>query len=177
MTESIEHYKPIAEKSYNQSGSLYSSSVSGGIFYVGDDEYIVDIKEGEPVIYDYETKKRVNNREVIASIKAQIEQDREVVHARNKVAEILSDKGPVLAEILRWHIEYKGGKVSKPVKKEGIDFYSVGHNASHSFYAGVKDGKAYKMSVCYDYDHETGKDLSEEHICEVTGDWGYMGHY
>lgn len=181
MSKTFEHYKSVAEKEYNQMGSTYSSSVSGDVFQVGEDSYedryVVDTRSGRPVVFHDKTGEIVERREIIAAIKAQIEEDKKIKHARGKVAKILSDNDPTLAEILRWHLEYTGGKIKNPIQKEGVDFYQVGRNASHSFYAGVKDNNAYKMSVCYDYDHETGKDLSEEHIREVTGDWGYMGHY
>jgi hypothetical protein len=177
MAETIEHYKSVAEKEYNQRGSTYSSSVSGDVFQVGEQRYVLDMSSHYPAVFNCDTGESVKDTAIISSVVIQMETDKQTAYARNKVAKILSDKDPVLAEILRWHLEYTGGKVREPVKRDGIDFYSVGHNASHSFYAGAKNGKAYKMSAFYDYDPETGKDLSEEHICEVAGDWGYMGHY
>lgn len=57
-----------------------------------------------------------------------------------------------------------------PYLHEGIEFYSVGANASHSFYLGVKDGKLYKRSLCYDwYKDENGEiqEYVEDKVFEV----------
>lgn len=172
-----EDYKSISERSYNQSGYIGSDKFSGVLFYIDDHEYAADTAGGELVVYDCETRDLVKDEKIVASIKTKLEEDQHISHARGEVAVILSDNNPVLAEILRMHLEYSNGKIGHPFTKDGIDFYEVGHNATHHFYLGIKDGKVYKLSTYYDYDPETHEHISEEHVREVSGDLGYIGHY
>lgn len=69
---------------------------------------------------------------------------------------IADPKDTILQRILNAAYRYdtivrRRGKMTlelpPPTIKEGISFYIVGHNASHEFYLGMKDGKIYRMSI------------------------------
>jgi hypothetical protein len=192
MEQSIEHYKQIAEKRYNKKGSISGDPVSGDIFQVRGQRYILNFdNRGYPVVSSHDTGETVEDTTIVSSVVVQMEKDRQIAYARRKVADTLSENNPILAEILEMHIEYNVGRFGRLLKKDGIDFYAVGHNASHYFYAGTKDGKKYVFSMspnlceCDENDQlildEKGNLIiteAEEHIREVTGDdWGYIGHY
>lgn len=180
MTEPIEDYKQMAEKSYNHSGYVSADNFVGPFFYpegMEGKEYVLNLRNKSFSVFDSKTEELVSDKEIISIIISKFEEDQKIACARDKVSEMLSGNNPVLAEILRMHLEYNNGRMRHPLTKDGIDFYEVGHNATHHFYLGIKDGKAYKLSTYYDYDPETHEDISEEHIREVTGDWGYIGHY
>ena len=111
---------------------------------------------------------------------------------RGKISETLSHGDPLLRRIMRIHLEYNGGHVNaRPMIKDGITFYSVGHNASHYFYLGVKDGQMYRCSIdgwygSIDYERaleageldEEGVNSDGSTITEIDpDDFGYIGHF
>ena len=58
-----------------------------------------------------------------------------------------------------------------PQLHDGIYFYSCGSNASHNFSLGVKDGKLWKRSQCYDlWIDENGeeREVIEDKVYEVV---------
>ena len=117
---------------------------------------------------------------IVQAVLEQSEQDRNIAAAREKVALTLSANNPLLAEVLRMHLEYNGGSVNpEPYEEEGIKFYSVGHNASHYFFLGVKDGKMYKRVLGEEgWDKETDEPIFKSHIYEVNPNQiGYIGHF
>ena len=72
------------------------------------------------------------------------------------MADQKSNGDPVLAEVLLMHLHYNWGKGSNPRKVRineayvvnGVQFWCVGHNASHEFYAGTDgSGKRFRYSV------------------------------
>jgi hypothetical protein len=188
MTESVEHYKPIAEKRYNRKAILMND---GDVFVVNGKEYFVR-KNINNVFYGLfygDMDVPVNDQHIISIIHKQIEQDENIKLARTKIADVISNNDRVLAEVLRMHLKYTRGKIENPIRRKNIDFYQVGHNASHNFYAGTKCGKRFALSMlpeAYEYDfdelvkneNEDSRTLeAQEYIYEVEeGDWGYMGH-
>ena len=54
-------------------------------------------------------------------------------------------------------------------EESGIYFYSCGSNASHHFSLGVKDGKLWSRSQCYDWwvDADGIHEIDEDNIREV----------
>ena len=113
-----------------------------------------------------------------------------------EAAKYTKDKN--LEKVIVAHMAYesKGGmrKIYEPHSSEhdGIDFYRVGHNASHEFYMGYKDGKFYAGSFGDSYvGPREGCDCDSLTICEDEGhiiwefshrevpehNWGYLGHY
>jgi hypothetical protein len=94
-------------------------------------------------------------------------------------AELAKDDA-ILAEVLMWHMRHSGvAEPDKPHEVDGIPFYCVGHNASHEFYAGTKDGKRYRYSVgesCEVEEFDLPK-IDRSPVTEVP-DWGgYYGHF
>ena len=187
MSESIEHYKQTAEKSYNRSGNVWAENFEGPFFCIEGREYVLNERDGSSLVFDSETEELVSDEKIISAIKAKCEEDWEISCARGKVAEIFSNQNPILARILRIHLEYEGAMAAghfkknfkcEPYQKDGIDFYEVGHNATHHFYLGIKDGKVYKRSSYYDYNPETHEHIDEERVYEVPADdLGYIGHF
>jgi hypothetical protein len=80
--------------------------------------------------------------------------------------------------VLGMHRRYNGGRVSEPDMRDGVAFYSVGHNSTHGFSVGVKDGRRYVMASYYDYDAETERTIEEISVREVA-EWSdaYLGHF
>lgn len=71
---------------------------------------------------------------------------------------------------------------SKPCLHEetGIMFYPCGENASHHFSLGVKDGKLWKRSQCYDlWIDENGeeREIIEDKVYEVDPSKVYLGSH
>lgn len=72
--------------------------------------------------------------------------------------------------IIEWNKRYNGdGKADEPLIHDGIEFWRVGHNASHEFYAGIKGEKMYRYSF--------GEDDEEPYVTEITDLSGYWGHF
>jgi hypothetical protein len=109
---------------------------------------------------------------------------------------------PLLRQVYEAHLIYSyiGRPRTERIKvdahpsvHDGVEFFMVGHNASHQFYLGTKDGKLYHGACGEDsgplcYDRETGK--SDPDCLECYGDgwsvqWshhetddpGYIGHF
>ena len=74
-------------------------------------------------------------------------------------------------QIRQMHLNYTGGVEQSPTLVEGIEFYSVGHNASHNFYIGYKDGQKWRLSYCLADDEDA------QHLTKVDHFDGYYGHY
>jgi hypothetical protein len=92
---------------------------------------------------------------------------------RGQFKELLEEE-PLYLEILDLHLCYRNEVSESPILRDGIRFYSVGHNASHEFYTGAKGGKRFKLACGPSGESEE----CIESIHEVqTGDWGYIGHY
>lgn len=102
----------------------------------------------------------------------------------SNATETRNPEDPIVQEIRQWNREFRGGHQDKPVFKDGIPFWWVGWNASHSFYAGTKGGKRYQYSVGeaappdddWDGDRD-GPPEQEECIEEVADFNGYYGHF
>ena len=71
----------------------------------------------------------------------------------------------------------------RPFARDGIDLYAVGHNASHHFYLGVKDGVLHSYAIGEDDDPwiwEQGELKSNPKAPKPTPRefWpGYYGHF
>lgn len=104
-------------------------------------------------------------------------------------AERLTDD-PLLRKVFQFHLFYSYGHTkaasspkpyepsSHPFEKDGIKFFVVGHNASHQFYLGVKDGVLYRGSYdcdCDNYDEpDSGFAYSAVESNSLRGE--YLGH-
>lgn len=96
-----------------------------------------------------------------------------------KIAEKMADGDSVLAEIILAAMRYARSEKPHTTEHEGIVFYCMGHNASHEFYVGRKDGETWKY-VCgesLELD-EQGYPGFEQHVYKCTHPGlGYCGHY
>jgi len=97
--------------------------------------------------------------------------------------------------ICDWNRQYNGGAdTDEPRIRDDIEFWRVGHNASHEFYAGVRaDGRVFTYSVGEEYADEPSEEFDspvydQEEIIEWSGvisspireieDFrGYFGHF
>lgn len=171
-----------AARPYCSSGSIwYSDDVSGNTYYVNREEYVV---AGNGSVYkkeDYEHEVEVTDPAILLSIKAQIKEDGEIQAAREALATKESHGDSTALMILSWHMEFNSGVIdSEPLEKNGIKFYQVGRNASHSFYLGIKDGKMYKYATDGGYWNEETDEYTpdDSEAYEVDpNNVGYMGHF
>ena len=101
-------------------------------------------------------------------------------------AKIYADGDSILERILVQHFAYSQAHTKeitdlKPsgYEKDGVTFYRLGHNASHEFYLGTKDGKIFKLSFGEgEWNEETETTSYDENITECTMETvGYMGHF
>ena len=97
---------------------------------------------------------------------------------RRKVAERIADGNSMLATIIEIHLQYIRGLTPRSVHKQGIDFYILGHNASHEFHIGVKDGEIWRYVIgesneldSFGYPKVTSK------IYQGKNGLGYFGHF
>lgn len=103
------------------------------------------------------------------------EDDRRIVEEWLSYARTRANGDTALAEVIFIHLQYQNGALVEPAVYEGVDFWDVGQNASHSFAAGCKDGKRFVRS--FTYDEERDEDVS--HITQIPDGqgWGYLGHF
>lgn len=83
----------------------------------------------------------------------------------------------LLASVLELHLEYIQSLEPRQQHEEGVDFYVVGHNASHVFHMGVKDGEIWKyvFGESDEFDDE-GFPKHESKVYKSDG-FGYCGHF
>lgn len=169
-----------------------------GTFYrVGETKYLRIVCRDGSVIFDENNFVPVTDKIIIAEVERQAAEDAEIDRERDQSCLEQAKGDPILADLMRWNMEYTGGPLHEWMKIDGIVFYSVGHNASHTFYAGTKDGKKYALAldenestdengniIQLSYYDDEGK--YQNHIPPInTGrkayrevaEWGYMGHY
>ncbi|MDO8425087.1 MAG: hypothetical protein Q7T01_01050 [bacterium] len=66
---------------------------------------------------------------------------------RDALARETAGGNAVLEQVIRLHLEFRGGVLDEPHIADGVPFYTVGRNASHSFALGVgSDGQRYVAS-------------------------------
>jgi len=204
LKESSSEYQSFEEgsaQSYNHCARTYRLTEEGYenyiIYRLDGQEYQMN-QDGKVFIEDFDEETgrcrlvKIKDKAIVSRIRKMAEDDQAVSGARNRFSEVLSQGDPLLQKVMRIHLEYRRGHAdSEPMEKEGIKFYSVGHNASHFFYLGVKDGKMYYCSIdgwygsCDYYDALDAGELDEEDIGndgssvhEVDPDnLGYIGHF
>ena len=84
-----------------------------------------------------------------------------------------------LATIIQFAKDFNGGRTPLPYPRMGIDFYMVGHNASHQFSLGLDtDGQVWKMACGEGPDDQDGVPTLDITLHRVTtDDLGYIGHW
>jgi hypothetical protein len=120
----------------------------------------------------------IEDEQTISKIHAMRAEDRQIAEARRAHAIALAEtryNGDERAvQAMGCAVAYDPQDQS-PWVREGIDFYEVGHNSTHSFYMGLRkndDGTISTFSASY-YSEE--KDSFEWR--EVTEFRGYYGHH
>lgn len=171
--------KDKAAHHYNCAGSMWSENLSGDLYRLNHEEYVVS---GNGSVYQKEDMETVvTDPVVLLSIKAQIEEDIKIRAARDALATREAQGDPKLLLVLMWHLEFNGGRITlEPLEKDGIKFYQVGRNASHQFCLGVQDGKMYKYATDGGYwNEETGEYVPDDsEVYEVeSNNVGYVGHF
>ncbi|MBN2096741.1 hypothetical protein JW752_05120 [Candidatus Peregrinibacteria bacterium] len=168
-------------------------NLEGDVCRLGNKQYLITERDE---VYDFVTGREITDPNIIAQVfdtdnqiarqqqeesgydaldyLSELEEVRRIEEHVDEVAQALREADTITRDILCWHLEYTQGQI-RPIEKEGIIFYQVGHNASHEFYAGVKEDRKYKYTVGENYDEE-GNFYPDEKIYEVD-EWGYMGHY
>lgn len=145
------------------------------------------VRSGEPwrdpqFVYDAFRKRwwalpekgEVTETAQLEALNAVREDDAKICEEWRVFANERAGKDRILADIILWHLHYSNGSLTEPRVVDGISFWEVGHNASHSFSIGCKDGKRYARSCTCD---DEGKEIA--HVREVPSDedWGYLGHF
>src|SRR3989339_405386 len=150
-------------------GTLYSLENKEYVLTDGPEGRLVifhDIGNGEfPVVVD---------QNIIEQVLQMDRKDHSIFEARKAYAKEMANGDLVLEEVLIGHMDFNNGHISKPEVQEGINFYQLGRNASHDFYAGTKDGKKYVYTFGeISWDEKTDRSEFGGHVSEVD-DWGYM---
>ncbi len=120
----------------------------------------------------------VEDKQTIGKIHAMRAEDRQIAAARRSHASLLAEtryNGDERAETaMSCAIAYDPQDQS-PWVRDGIDFYEVGHNSTHSFYMGLRknaDGSISCFSASYYSEEEDSFEWRE-----VTEFRGYYGHH
>ena len=86
-----------------------------------------------------------------------------------------------LETIKSWAKEYTGGVDPIPFIYEGVTYYKVGHNASHSFAIGINaDGVIWRLTSGESgWDEEENSPTYETSVEKIAdlAHIGYMGHF
>lgn len=179
-----------------QAGTVYDTVISGTVCYNDLSGTIYTIREQgstwkDPSMsvirwdngkysynYEYDTFVQLDPI-VIAQLDCADLNHKNLIDSFQKAAHERANGDEVLEAIIAVAMEYRNSTEVQPSIKDGIEFFGVGHNASHAFYLGRKDGETYKRSYYCDYDPETGECFEEDHIRKLApGEReGYIGHY
>ena len=98
----------------------------------------------------------------------------------NRAAKEMAGGDHILEQILRISMEYHNSTEVISQDDGGVLFYCVGHNATHYFSLGRKDGKTYKLAIgesdeVDQYDTPLmSKRMSK--LAQADG-FGYIGHF
>jgi hypothetical protein len=175
---------PLYAESMTGRGSYWGrredgTEISGGSYHVAGSDYVLTVEEGgKPKVFwlnHAQDLPEISNPAIVREIFAVVKKNHEIQQARIQRAAELAGGNELLAEILLWNMNYRDGEIDTPIKKAGVDFYPVGRNATHDFYAGTKGGNRYEYVSADDWDDEKGEPKLYESVRKVKA-WGYMGH-
>jgi len=154
--------------------SEFESLSSGGAWIRGQEEPVIQffpagefgVMGGVPVCRlggSYEwvamTKGLRKSRQLIRLYKRELRVDKLRRMWAANLADIFYGGDRRAREIFYRNMWFQNGAVGNPIEIRGILFYKMGRNASHEFYAGIKDGKLYQCSI--------GEDV----ICDADGNY------
>jgi hypothetical protein len=121
--------------------AVYAAAQTGEIYEIKGEVWAWRPEKAKPV--DVNTDK---GAKILARV-VELQTRDKLIHAlREKKAEEFSGGDPILRNILIQHIEDRNGRDPAPMRKKGIDLYSVGENASHTFYLGTKEGRIFRYA-------------------------------
>lgn len=121
--------------------------------------------------YDFVLGDRID---VVTKHKKAIKREEERLEKLNeeKIQKLMNYPEEV-REIILAAINYKGN--IHVCNYKGMEFYEVGHNASHIFAVGFHEGSYYKLAIDCDCDLEEDKMYNLREVNK--NNWGYVGHY
>lgn len=106
-----------------------------------------------------------------------LSREEKLANKREFVAKAIALDDSILANIIYSHMEYMGSLQPCATIRDGIEFYCLGHNASHEFYLGRKNGETWKYVIGESIEEdEDGYPKVESRVTKVD-DIGYCGHF
>jgi hypothetical protein len=150
-------------------GEIYAEQFSGQYYRIDGRDFVlyngsvIEIETGKAS--KGPAAKRLKNR-----LKEFIRHDHRVAEERAETAKRLAGGSPIMDEILRYHMSYSDGEIGEPTMVDGIAFYDVGRNSSHSFAIGTLNGERWVLAI--DMDEE-----EPQRVPYKVEQWGYLGHH
>ena len=122
-----------------------------------------------------------DGQRIIAEGRGLEARDQAIHDLRYEKAKQLAGGEPVLERILGAAIEQANGGDPRPYVIDGVKLFSVGGNASHIAYLGVKDGRVYRFSAgseIYVLPENVGTDIDldlmlNKAISAISREWRY----
>jgi hypothetical protein len=125
----------------------YRDPEDGLSYLMGEDgKILLEDEDGDHQVVDPTDE---DGRDIVLRIHELKTRDEAIQMARFVRAKELSHGDKVLEAIILQSAEISREN-PRPYQRCGIDFYTVGENASHSFYLGVKDGRIYRYALSDD---------------------------
>jgi hypothetical protein len=191
MSDLVAKRKNICGWGADSQGSEFTFYVVGE--YPENKEYRL-LENGQVFEGDSFDPVEVTDPSVMAMVKGLAEADRQIDAARRarakQLAKQLHGGDPRAEDMFLWHMEFRNGDVAPtPLTRNGVNFYQVGRNASHSFFLGMKNGKCFHRSFTFWLEEDmygqlvldedgAPKEVEEEHIRQVHSWRGlYCGHF
>jgi hypothetical protein len=167
-------YPPNEEPIYGRRHHIgYVDYENQGEAYIITEEGVVFQTEYIP----HENIVEIIDPEIVKNIRTQRAQDIFIDFSRTWLANEMSDGDSDLRFIYLLHIGYNGGVIDDPTIYQGVPFWDVGHNSTHTFFLGLKDGQRYRMSEYYDHEANDGQGETEVTMEPVDEFGSYFGHY
>jgi len=168
------------EEQYSMRGTICFSNIAGiwAVYNVNGTEVFLS-PDGRAMHEPANKPVVLTDQDLIRQAIAMAESDRKIEAARDRAASKLAKGTALLQTVIRWHMEYTGGKVSDPYVVDDVEFFQVGRNSSHSFYIGTSDGKRFVLACGEDgWDEELDQPTFSESVREVES-WRqcYLGHF
>lgn len=171
----------------NQTGGIWTKTVQGSTFSIParsgwqGKRYVLEDRGGSVFsLGDLSADPVQVYGEEEVEVRRQGEEDMQIAKNRREKAEELSKGDRALRWVLLNAMSYANGEAT-PTKFDwttkvdpSIEFYQLGRNASHSFYAGVKDGQRWYLSQ--DDDPQDREDIFVKRVGSFD-EIGYWGHH
>ena len=156
----------------NKVGTLYSIKEQGRESYEDDELVLVRWSDGSFSSYDDPCIPIALNELTLAQLDMADDEVNNLASKRDFIAKQRSNGDSLLERIILLCMYYRDSEDVSPRIHEGIEFYKVGHNSTHDFYAGRSEGRTYKLSETWN----SGE--VERHMYSYDdGGLGYCGHH